>query len=407
MIPLADRAGLAFYNEFNDYAADWLERLIEHGLIAEGVVNRRSIADLEPADVQGYTQCHFFAGIGGWSLAARMAGWDDSRPLWTGSAPCQPFSASGKGGGTSDPRHLWPHFHRLIDAHRPPCIVGEQVAQQAGYDWLDGIGADLEASAYEWRAVDIPSCAVDSPQQRQRLYWVSLPLARAEREGKGRGSDARSRQGAGADSGRSPDPVGGPDGGRGVALDSTQGTGLEGQRRRSAPEVDGPREAGPVTLADDGHEQGAVADRHGVGRGPDQPERGPDKRAIDGRPNGKSPVADGDGAFERRVKPSRRLSVDVYHAGVNGGRNRSWWGDAEWIICHDEKARRISPSGAPLLAHGIRGNLAIPRPTGVGAEEAEEIRLVSRIGSWSGFGNAIVPPLAAEVLAALMEMMDE
>lgn len=86
----------AFYNEFDPGAAAWLRELIAGGHIAPGVVDERSILDLTPEDLQGFTQVHFFAGIGGWSHALRLAGWPDDRPVWTGSPPCQPFSAAGK-----------------------------------------------------------------------------------------------------------------------------------------------------------------------------------------------------------------------------------------------------------------------------------------------------------------------
>ena len=56
-------------------------------------------------DIAGYTQCHFFAGIGIWSYALRLAGWPDDRQVWTGSCPCQPFSAAGKGEAFNDERH--------------------------------------------------------------------------------------------------------------------------------------------------------------------------------------------------------------------------------------------------------------------------------------------------------------
>ena len=62
----------AYYNEFDPFAAAWLRNLIAQGLIAPGDVDERSIKDVSPDDLRGYTQCHFFAGIGGWSYAARQ-----------------------------------------------------------------------------------------------------------------------------------------------------------------------------------------------------------------------------------------------------------------------------------------------------------------------------------------------
>jgi len=65
----------AYYNEFDPYAAQWLRNLIAAGHIAPGDVDSRSIEDVAPLDLAGYTQCHFFAGVGVWSLALRRAGW--------------------------------------------------------------------------------------------------------------------------------------------------------------------------------------------------------------------------------------------------------------------------------------------------------------------------------------------
>ena len=87
-----------YYNEFDPYAAQWLRNLIDAGHIPKGEVDSRSIKDVKASDLTGFVQCHFFAGLGGWSHALRLAGWPEDRPVWTGSCPCQPFSAAGAGG---------------------------------------------------------------------------------------------------------------------------------------------------------------------------------------------------------------------------------------------------------------------------------------------------------------------
>lgn len=171
----------AYYNEIDLFAADWLRNLIAKGLIPAGDVDTRSIADVAADDLVGYAQCHFFAGIGGWALAARLAGWPDDRELWTGSCPCQPFSVAGKGAGIDDERHLWPHQLRLLRARRPAVWMGEQVAAAVGKDWLDGVLSDLEGIFYAGRATVVPACAVDAPHRRDRLWLV----AHAAGEGRG------------------------------------------------------------------------------------------------------------------------------------------------------------------------------------------------------------------------------
>ena len=162
-----------WYNEIDTFAAAWLRELIADGLIADGEVDERSILDVRPDDLRGFTQCHFFAGIGGWSGALRLAGWPDDRPVWTGSCPCQPLSVAGQRKGHADSRHLWPAFHDLIAVCQPATVFGEQVASKLGREWLAGVRADLESSGYACGAADLCAAGVGAPHIRQRLWWVA------------------------------------------------------------------------------------------------------------------------------------------------------------------------------------------------------------------------------------------
>jgi DNA (cytosine-5)-methyltransferase 1 len=163
----------AYYNEKDPFAAAWLRELIKAGAIAPGDVDERSIEDVVPVDLRKYAQCHFFAGIGVWSYALGRAGWPDDRPVWTGSCPCQPFSAAGKGGGFADERHLWPAFLHLIRECRPDVVFGEQVASVDGLEWLDLVQTDMEGENYAFGAVDTCAAGFGAPHIRQRLYWMA------------------------------------------------------------------------------------------------------------------------------------------------------------------------------------------------------------------------------------------
>ena len=165
--------GLNYYNEIDLYAAEWLRNLIAAGHIAPGDVDTRSIVDVKANDLKGYTQCHFFAGIGVWSHALRNANWPDDRPVWTGSCPCQPFSIAGSGAGVTDERHLWPAWFELIKQCRPDVIFGEQVESAIKHGWLDLVQNDLEREDYIVGAAGIPAAGVGAPHIRHRLYFVA------------------------------------------------------------------------------------------------------------------------------------------------------------------------------------------------------------------------------------------
>lgn len=165
----------SYYSENDPFAAAWLRELIADKLIAEGDVDERDIRDVLPRDVRGYGQCHFFAGIGGWSYALRLAGWPDDRPVWTGSCPCQPFSTAGKRARVADERHLWPSFFHLVQCGKPEGVplFGEQVDAAVRQDWLDLVSDDMEGIGHTVRAVDFPASSVGAPHRRQRAYFVA------------------------------------------------------------------------------------------------------------------------------------------------------------------------------------------------------------------------------------------
>lgn len=165
---------VAYYNEIDPQAAAWLRELIKRGLIADGDVDERSIVDVSPDDLRGYDQCHFFAGIGGWSYALRLAGVPDDAPVWTGSCPCQAFSTAGKQRGFDDERHLWPAFFRLIQECGPAIVLGEQVENAISHGWLDLVLDDLEGADYATGAASLAACGLGAPHIRKRLYWGGI-----------------------------------------------------------------------------------------------------------------------------------------------------------------------------------------------------------------------------------------
>ena len=197
----------AYYNEIDPLKAEIMREAIKDGAIAPGDVDERSITDVRAADLVGYTQCHWFAGGGFWSLALRQAGWPDDRAVWTGSCPCPSFSAAGKGQGFSDPRHLWPHWARLIRQCHPPTIFGEQVSAAIGHGWLDLVQTDLEAQDYAFGKAVFGACSVGAPHIRQRLYFVAVAQSQCAAEWR-RGLHGPGKSGEAAGAGASTESVG-------------------------------------------------------------------------------------------------------------------------------------------------------------------------------------------------------
>lgn len=360
----------AYYNENDPVCVEVLRELMRRNVIVPGEVDGRSIKEVTANDLRGFTQCHFFAGAGLWSVAARLAGWPDDRALWTGSCPCQPFSQAGKGLGEADPRHLWPDFHRLIDACRPAVVMGEQVAGKAGRDWFHGVRSDLAGSGYEGRAVDIPACSVDAPHIRNRLYWIARSQGMADTDGCGRDGRQEASQ-RGAERGTAAERA------AGVTLGYAVEPRSQRYSRHGGSAAGRALARGSVAAANGG---GQLVNAAGIGRGEGRSEheirRGRDAAANANGADMADAHSDGRSARERHDQAPRH----GHSAGSTDGRNGTFWSGADWIVCHDGKARRAE-SSIRLLADGMAG----------------------RIDLWRIAGNSIVPQLAAEVIAAYLE----
>ena len=175
-----------YYNENDPHVADWLRELMGSGVIAQGIVDDRSIEDVHHKDLKGFNRCHFFAGVGVWEYALTQSQWPEDVTVWTGSCPCQPYSVAGNHQTTKDDRDLWPIWFKLIKRRKPSIILGEQVAShhvigrtvQApeandATTWLDNVCNDLESKKYTTGAIVFPSCGVGAPHKRERLWFMA------------------------------------------------------------------------------------------------------------------------------------------------------------------------------------------------------------------------------------------
>jgi DNA (cytosine-5)-methyltransferase 1 len=359
----------AYYNEHDKNAAAWIRELIKEGVITDGEVDERSIEDVLPADLAGFDRCHFFAGIGVWDYALNLAGWEG--PVWTGSCPCQPFSAAGKGEGFADERHLWPAWFHLIEICRPDTLFGEQVSSADGRIWLDLVHADLEAVGYTVGTLDIPVCSVGAPHRRQRFFFVADPEQQRElrtnRNGEG---ENRTRSGEGTQLR--------PEHNDEVGNDRTVGE-LEkpptlGRRGRGDGDTTG--NGGEVQVEG----RGSVGEL-GDSEGTEQPWAEHQGRRIMGQ-GSISDLENSDLPQSTRFGQHGGESLpNEEPAGFTGaGPTNGFWRDAEWIYCRDEKYRPTKPGIFPLV-NGATGRVALLR----------------------GAGNAISPWVAKAFIESVMD----
>ena len=358
----------AYYNEIDPFAAQWLR------------------------DLRGFTQCHFFAGIGVWSHSLRLAGWPDDRPVWTGSCPCQPFSPAGKGDGFADERHLWPQFFHLISERRPQHVFGEQVAAGNANVWFDLVQADLEGMGYAFGLVPFTSAGIGAPHIRERAYWVANAYSViSDRRGDVR-APGRDEYSNGGDDVRLADSNHDrqqPDQGIGCRCKCAE----QGIDIGRSGKNGGLGNANVARLERLGGNDGA-AGREGT-TGPAAAPGFHD--GLANTDNEQHSIAVSGCGYEhvstgRQQDPaaSAGLSGDYRTLEVNG-----FWRDADWLFCRDGKWRPVEPGTFPLV-DGAAARMGRVEP-GVA-----RVASSNRVGRLKGYGNAINAQAAAAFIRAYM-----
>jgi DNA (cytosine-5)-methyltransferase 1 len=360
----------SYYNEHDPFAAAWLRELIKAGVIADGEVDERSITDVRADDLWGFVQCHFFAGIGGWSYALRLAGWPDHRPVWTGSCPCQPFSGAGKRKGGDDDRHLWPHWARLIGECRPVKIFGEQVESAIAHGWLDAVFDDLEREGYACGPACLPAASVGAFHRRQRVWFVAESDGGESRNGHVQRSGRYLQQSQDETVSRLAESQCAPAESRGPAIEPRESDGAAGAGAHA--------ESGRCGVL------GELAESHGtsgkarivesIGTAPTRSEYATSAGVFGELGHGLGAGLEV-GISHGRVQREAIQSTEGQAAECRS--NAGFWSDCDWLPCRDGKWRPTQPGLFPL-AHGVS----------------------ARVGRLRGYGNAIVPQVAAAFIQA-------
>ena len=396
-----------YYNEFDPKIAAWLRQLIADGHIPAGEVDERSIEDVKPGDLRGFVQCHFFAGIGGWSHALDLAGWPRNQRVWTGSCPCQPFSAAGKGDGFADERHLWPAWQHLINQCRPPIIFGEQVASKAADMWIDLVHADMENMGYAFGCIPFPSAGVGAPHIRDRNYWVAYS-EREGLEGLGRSLKLNGEKGWEVKTGH---------GSEGGDIDRMADSEHHGYNRPFRPEAIANCDESNERLSDGDCSAGGMADRDRE-RCREEGFRSVQERETKRAECDRHLIGLADSEIMRRagsdVPENGRLpaigAADIGSDGKRPGPVNGFWRDADWLLCTDGKWRPVE-SANERMADGVPEDLGFIRLESYPDRPYEErlgfFPLIKKGKNRSmrlkGYGNAINPHQAAEFICATVE----
>lgn len=159
-----------------------------------------------------------FEGIGGFSYAAQLMGWQtvawcewkpfcqtvlryhfpeaegfgditktdfskyaNTIDILTGGFPCQPFSVAGNQAGVEDDRHLWPQMRRAIREIKPRIIVAENVAGL--FTVLEPTSlSEMESKEIQLFSED-ENCQINSTIQRLQRRVIATIIEEIRAEG--------------------------------------------------------------------------------------------------------------------------------------------------------------------------------------------------------------------------------
>jgi len=95
--------------------------------------------------------------------------------ILTAGYPCQPFSTSGKRGGSQDPRHIFPYLHKLIEQIRPTYCVFENVYGHLSLG-LDEVLFAMESLNYQTRTFVVSASSIGARHKRDRVWIICKNL---------------------------------------------------------------------------------------------------------------------------------------------------------------------------------------------------------------------------------------
>lgn len=314
----------------------------------------------------------------------------ESRPfILTGGFPCQPFSAAGLRKGTDDDRYLWPEMLRIIRLTKPQWIIAENVrgllTLQGGVVF-EQVCTDMEAEGYEVQPFIIPAVAVNAPHRRDRIWFVAY--ASSHNDGgtpRKNGGSAKEERLQERDEVRKSSQS---DGLQPIATDSIDDR--QGQTKQgSSEETDGVQKKHRSKDSTTGQSERTNRNGQATSSVADTKSRESGQQTEQKRRQG---ISRGNNKTESATTNPRRRDGETWTEEIRPEGQESFEQDSErfsWLSDWPEVAAELCSvdDGLPVELDGFK--LSKPQ---------------NRAKQLSGYGNAIVPQVAVEIMRAIKEV---